>query len=122
MKTTKDVARKTRKFYLQANLLLRNFRHCSDDVKCLFFRRTVLICIVVSCCLIRRKVAQKSYLQAIIVIYVVFFAFLNLIVQVICLYQEEFPYLLNFYGSLYIDSQKELRAVQILLLVLAYPH
>ena len=27
MKTTIDVARQTRKFYLQANLLLRNFRH-----------------------------------------------------------------------------------------------
>ena len=34
MKTTIDVARQTRKFYLQANLLLRNFRHCSDHVKC----------------------------------------------------------------------------------------
>ena len=34
MKTTIDVARQTRKLYLQANLLLRNFRHCSDDVKC----------------------------------------------------------------------------------------
>ena len=55
--STIDVARQTRKFYLQANLLLRNFRHCSDDVKLLFFRRTVLICIVVSCGLIRRKVA-----------------------------------------------------------------
>ena len=57
MKTTKDVARQTRKFYLQANLLLRNFRHCSDDVKCALFTLTVLICIVVSCGLIRRKVA-----------------------------------------------------------------
>ena len=33
MKTTIDVARQTRKFYMQANLLLRNFRYCSDDVK-----------------------------------------------------------------------------------------
>ena len=57
MKTTKDVARQTRKFYLQANLLLRNFRHSSDDVKCVFFRLTVLISIVVSCGLSRRKVA-----------------------------------------------------------------
>ena len=65
-----------------------------------------------------RKSSIKSYLQATIVFYFVF-ASLNLIVQVISLYQEEFPYLLNFYGSLYIDSQKELRAVSILLLVLA---
>ena len=33
MKTTIDVGRQTRKFYLQANLLLRNFRHCSDPSK-----------------------------------------------------------------------------------------
>ena len=38
MKTTIDVARQTRKFYLQANLLLRNFRHCSDLVKCVLFQ------------------------------------------------------------------------------------
>ena len=33
MKTTIDVARQTRKFYLQANLLLRNFRHCFGQSK-----------------------------------------------------------------------------------------
>ena len=38
MKTTIDVARQTRKFYLQANLLLRNCRHCSDQVKCVLFQ------------------------------------------------------------------------------------
>ena len=38
MKTTIDVARQTRKFYLQANLLLRNFRYCSDQVKCVLFQ------------------------------------------------------------------------------------
>ena len=38
MKTTFDVARQTRKFYMQANLLLRNFRYCSDDVKCTLFQ------------------------------------------------------------------------------------
>ena len=32
MTTTIDVTRQTRKFYMQANLLLRNFRHCSDEV------------------------------------------------------------------------------------------
>ena len=32
-KTTIDVARQTRKFYIEANLLLLNFRYCSDDVK-----------------------------------------------------------------------------------------
>ena len=37
MKTTIDVTRQTKKFYMQANLLLRNIRHCSDDVKCSLF-------------------------------------------------------------------------------------
>ena len=35
MKTVIDVASK---FYLQANLLLRNFRHCSNDVKYALFQ------------------------------------------------------------------------------------
>ena len=38
IKTTIDVTRQTKKFYMQANLLLRNFRHCSDDVKCSLFQ------------------------------------------------------------------------------------
>ena len=38
MKTIIDVARQTRKFYLQANLLLRNFRYCSDQIKCALFQ------------------------------------------------------------------------------------
>ena len=38
MKTTIDVTRQTKKFYMQANLLLCNFRHCSDDVKCSLFQ------------------------------------------------------------------------------------
>ena len=122
MKTTLDVARQTRKFYLQANLLLHNFKHCSDDVKCALFQTC---CTNMYCCQLwfnSTKCSIKSYLhvQATIVFYVVFFASLNHIAQVICLHQEEFPHLLNFYGSLYIDSQIELRAVQILLLVLAY--
>ena len=38
MKTSIDVYRQTSKFYAQANTLLRNFRYCSDDVKCILFR------------------------------------------------------------------------------------
>ena len=56
MKTTINVARQTRKFYMQANLLLRNLgialmmssAHCSS--------RIVLICIVVNYGLTLRKV------------------------------------------------------------------
>ena len=47
IKITIDVARLTHKFYMQANLLLRNFRHCSDDVKCLFFQS---YCTNMYCC------------------------------------------------------------------------
>ena len=40
MKTSIDVhvCLQTSKFYAQANTLLRNFRYCSDDVKCMLFR------------------------------------------------------------------------------------
>ena len=47
MKTTIDVTRQTRKFYMQANLLLHNFRHCSDDVKCSLFQT---YCTNMYCC------------------------------------------------------------------------
>ena len=120
MKNTKDVARQTCKMYVQANLLLQNFRHCSDDVKCALLQT---YCTNMYCCQLwfnsmkssikKLSTGYNSVLRRLL-------ASLNHIVQVICLYQEEFPHLLNFYGRLYIDSQKELRTVQILLLVLAY--
>ena len=34
MKTSIDVIRQTRKFYAKANMLLRKFRYCSNEVKC----------------------------------------------------------------------------------------
>ena len=33
MKTSFDVVRQTRKFYAQTNMLLRNFRYCTNDVR-----------------------------------------------------------------------------------------
>ena len=40
MKTTIiiDVKRQTRTFYTRANLLIRNFRHCTDKVKYYLFQ------------------------------------------------------------------------------------
>ena len=38
IKTSSDVVRQTRKFYEQAIMLLRNFRYCTNDVKCLLFK------------------------------------------------------------------------------------
>ena len=56
LKTTIDVKRQTRNFYSRANLLIRNFRYCTDNVKCFCFRATALACIVVSYGLTRLKV------------------------------------------------------------------
>ena len=38
MKTTIDVKRQTRTFYARDNLLRRNFRHCTNKVKCYLFQ------------------------------------------------------------------------------------
>ena len=37
VKTSIDVCRQTIKFYTQGKTLLRNFRYCSDEVKCMMF-------------------------------------------------------------------------------------
>ena len=47
LKTSVDVFRQTRKFYTQANMLLRNFRNYSVDVKCMLFRS---YCTNMYCC------------------------------------------------------------------------
>ena len=47
MKTSIDVSRQTRKFYGQANMLLRNFRYCGREVKCMLFKS---FCTNIYCC------------------------------------------------------------------------
>ena len=47
LKISVDVSCQTRKFYAQANMLLQNFRYCSDDVKCMLFRS---YCTNMYCC------------------------------------------------------------------------
>ena len=47
MKTSLDVVRQTRKFYAQANMLLCNFRYCTNDVKCTLFKS---FCANMYCC------------------------------------------------------------------------
>ena len=42
-----NVSRQTRKFYAQANMLLRNFRYCSNEVKCSLFKS---LCTNMYCC------------------------------------------------------------------------
>ena len=47
MKTSNDVSRQTGKLYAQANMLLRNFRYCSNEVKCSLFKS---FCTNMYCC------------------------------------------------------------------------
>ena len=47
MKKTIDYARQAREFYLRANLLLRNFKHRFDQVKCVLFQT---YCTNLYCC------------------------------------------------------------------------
>ena len=47
MKTSSDVVRQIRKFYAQTNMLLRNFRYCTNDVKCTLFKS---FCANMCCC------------------------------------------------------------------------
>ncbi len=57
LKTTIDVARQTRKFYMQSNLLLRNFRYCTDQVKCTLFQS---YCTNMYCCPLWYNSTQTS--------------------------------------------------------------
>ena len=47
MKTSFDVLRQTRTFYAQTNMLLHNFRYCTNDVKCMLFKS---FCANMYCC------------------------------------------------------------------------
>ena len=47
MNTSIDVSCQTRKFYVQTNMLLRNFRYCSNEVKCSLFKS---FCTNMYCC------------------------------------------------------------------------
>ena len=47
MKTSSDVVHQTRKFYAQTNMLLRNFRYCTNDVKSTLFKS---FCASMYCC------------------------------------------------------------------------
>ena len=55
MKMSIDVSRQTRKFYAQANMLLRNFRYCSNDSN-----HSVPICFVVPSGLILHLLVLKN--------------------------------------------------------------
>ena len=124
MKTTIDVARQTRKFYMQANLLLRNFRYCSDDVKCTLFQS---YCTNMYCCqlwfnstkssLIKLSTSYNSVLRRLVCISKPYSAG-----PVTCLFLEVFLPLLNYCVNLSIDLKTELSLVQTLSLQHVYHH
>ena len=59
MKTFIDVSRQARKFYAQANMLLRNFRYCNNELNVVYSNHSVLICIFVPSGLILHLLVLK---------------------------------------------------------------
>ena len=86
----------------------------------ILFKRIVPIYTVVNCSSILQRLAQRSYLLAIKVCFVVFLGFVNRIVLVKCLFPEVFQHLLNCFAHLFIGLRNELSTIQIVLLVLHY--
>ena len=113
-------SRQTRKFYLQANLLLRNFRHGSDQVKSVLFQT---YCTNLYCCQLWFN-STKSSLKKLSTSYnSVLRRFLGICKQYSaskCLFPEVFQHLLNCFAHLFIGLHNELSTVQIVLLVLYY--
>ena len=123
MKTTIDVTRQTRKFYMQADLLLRNFRHCSDDVKCFLFQT---YCTNMYCCQLWFNLTKSSIKK-------LSTSYNSVLRRLLCISK---PYsasnmfisradnvdLQNFCINLFIDLQNKLKLVQILSLQPVYPH
>ena len=122
MRTTIDVARQTRKFYMQANLLLRNFRYCSDDVKCTLFQS---YCTNMYCCqlwfnstksnLIKLSRSYNSVLRRLLCISKLYSASNMFVFRGV-------PPLLNFCVNLSIDLKTELSLAQTLSLQHVYHH
>ena len=60
MKTTIDVKRQTRTFYARANLLIRNFIHGTDKVKCYMFQSYCTSMYCISCGLTQQNIVCAS--------------------------------------------------------------
>ena len=60
MKTTIDVKRQTRTFYARANLLIRNFGHCNNKVKCYLFQSYCTSMYCSSCGLTQQRIVCAS--------------------------------------------------------------
>ena len=85
MKTSIDVSRQTRKFYAQANMLLRNFWYFSNEVKCSLFKS---FCTNMNCYPLlfnSTSSSVKNWNVVTTVFYVVCYVYACLIVHVQCL-------------------------------------
>ena len=106
MKTTIDVKRQTRTFYARANLLICNFRHCTDKVKCYLFKS---YCTSMYCSQLWLNSTKDSLhkLRTSILFCADFFVFHYHTVPVKCLYLEEFQRFMNCCANQYIILLKE---------------
>ena len=108
MKTSIDVCRQTSRFYAQANTLSRNFRYCSDDVKCMPFRSfcTNMYCSPLwfnstSSSIKKLKTSYNGALRRLLLIK-------NHIALVLCLQHMEFLLSLNCCANVFIIFLSEL--------------
>ena len=107
MKTTIDVTRQTRKLYMQANLLLRNFRHCSDDVQFSLFQT---YCTNMYCCQLWFNSTKSSIIN-------LSTSYNSVLRRLLCISKpysvtytsRAFLHLQNFCVNLFIDLQNELK-------------
>ena len=121
-KTTIDVQRQTRNFYARANLLIRNFRYCTDNVKCYLFQS---YCTSMYCCqlwfnstkgsLKKLKTSYNSVLRRFLTISKPYSASQMFV-------SREYYRLMNCHVNLCIGLLRELKTVQTQLYMPAYHH
>ena len=122
LKTTIDVKRQTRNFYSRANLLIRNFRHCTDNVKCYLFQS---YCTSMYCCQLwfnstkgsikKLRTSYNSALRRFLVISKPYSASQMFVSRGILSFDE-------LLVNLYIGLSRELITVQIQLYMPAFHH
>ena len=125
LKTAIDVKRQTRNFYSRANLLIRNFRYCTDNVKCYLFQS---YCTSMYCCQLwfnstkgsSIKKLRTSYNSALRRFLAISKPYHTVLVK--CLFLEKYYRLMSCYVNLYIGLLRELITVQIHSYMPAYHH
>ena len=121
-KTTIDVQKQTRNFYARANLLIRNFRYCTDNVTCYLFQSYYTS---MYCCqlwfnstkgsLKKLKTSYNSALRRFLVISKPYSAIQMFV-------YPGYYHLMNCYVNLFIGLLRELKTVQTQLYTPAYHH